>query len=217
MRTLYLLVAILASTPVPALASQATIMADAVRPIVVVALDTQGRRVAHVYPAGSSKPSHIVYLDTTLTPRAGTRSSVHEPYTGRMEREAFSLIIKAAASTHGVDEHLIRAVIQAESRYNPNAHSPAGAMGLMQLIPGTAARMGVKNAYDPTENIHGGTLYLKKLLAMFDNDLTKTIAAYNAGEGAVMKYGGVPPYKETMNYVPQVMKFYHALKQPPLK
>jgi soluble lytic murein transglycosylase-like protein len=117
--------------------------------------------------------------------------------------------IQAAAMANNVEAALIRAVISVESGYNPSAVSKAGAVGLMQLMPETAKRYNVTDRHDPGQNIHGGAEYLHDLLLMFNNDLHLAIAAYNAGEQAVMKYGNrIPPYRETLEYVPKVMKFY---------
>jgi hypothetical protein len=117
--------------------------------------------------------------------------------------------IQAAAMANKVDAALIRAVIAVESGFNPSAVSKGGAVGLMQLMPETARRYKVTDRHDPGQNIHGGAQYLRDLLRMFNNDLHLTIAAYNAGEQAVMKYGNrIPPYRGTLAYVPKVMKFY---------
>jgi len=116
--------------------------------------------------------------------------------------------VQAAAKQHGVDAALIHAVISAESGYNQFARSPKGARGLMQLIPETGARYGATNLLDPRQNIDAGTHYLKDLMGMFGNDLKLAIAAYNAGEGAVMRYGNIPPYQETRQYVPKVLAYY---------
>lgn len=117
-------------------------------------------------------------------------------------------IIKAAAKTHNIDSGLIKAVIQAESAFNPNAVSPKGAMGLMQLMPETSLDVGVSDPFDPRENVMGGTRYLKQLLARYDSDLSLCLAAYNAGPGAVEKYKCIPPYRETEDYVRKVLGFY---------
>lgn len=114
-------------------------------------------------------------------------------------------IVEAASKMFGVNPKLIHSVIRHESGYNPRAVSPAGAMGLMQLIPGTAKRMGVSDAFDPHENIMGGTKYLRLLLDMFNGNPTHAVAAYNAGEGRVIKYKGIPPFPETKQYVARVM------------
>lgn len=118
--------------------------------------------------------------------------------------------IQQAAEEAGVNPALVHAVINAESGYNPSAVSRVGAQGLMQLMPGTAKRYAVKDAFDPEQNIRGGTRYLRDLLEMFDNDLELTVAAYNAGENAVLKYGRkIPPYRETQAYVPKVLRYYN--------
>jgi hypothetical protein len=109
-----------------------------------------------------------------------------------------------AAATHGVDINLVRAVIQVESDFDPLAVSSKGARGLMQLMPGTAKRMGVANSFDPRQNIFGGVRYLRFLLDMFSGNLALVVAAYNAGENAVSRYGGIPPFKETQDYVGKV-------------
>ncbi len=124
-------------------------------------------------------------------------------------RLKFNDLVAKAAAKHQVDPKLLHAVIQAESAYNPNAVSSAGAVGLMQLMPDTARRYGVTDRRNAEQNVDGGTRYLKDLLAMFNSNLTLAVAGYNAGEGAVMKYNNsVPPYPETRNYVQQVLSLY---------
>ena len=124
--------------------------------------------------------------------------------TLRLNTTAYQAEIAAAAREHGVDESIVRAIIHAESAFNPNALSRVGAQGLMQLMPGTAREVGVSDAFDPGQNIGGGVRYLAMLLKRFNGNLTLAAAGYNAGPGAVAKYGGVPPYKETMRYVERV-------------
>ena len=124
--------------------------------------------------------------------------------TLRLNTTAYQAEIAEAARLHGVDPAIVRAIIHAESAYNPTALSRVGAQGLMQLMPATARRFGVTNAFDARQNIHGGVQYLAWLLKRFKGDLTLASAGYNAGEGAVDKYKGVPPYSETRRYVERV-------------
>ena len=123
--------------------------------------------------------------------------------------QKYSAIIQTASKAYGVEASLVHAVISAESGYNPQAISKTGAMGLMQLMPDTARRYGVQNMMDPTENIHGGVRYLRDLMTMFRGRMDLAIAAYNAGENAVIRHGHrIPPYAETKHYVPKVLGFY---------
>jgi soluble lytic murein transglycosylase-like protein len=115
-------------------------------------------------------------------------------------------LVASIARRHDVEPSLVDSVIRVESNYNPNAVSSAGAMGLMQLIPSTARRFGVNNTFHPEQNIEGGVRYLKYLMQLYNGDERLALAAYNAGEGAVAKYKGIPPYPETQNYVYQVGK-----------
>lgn len=124
--------------------------------------------------------------------------------TLRLNTAAYQAEIHTAARQHGVDEAIVRAIIHAESAFNPNALSRVGAQGLMQLMPATARRFGVGNAFDASQNIQGGVQYLAWLLKRFNGDLTLAAAGYNAGEGAVDRYKGVPPYSETQRYVQRV-------------
>ncbi|MDQ3040183.1 MAG: lytic transglycosylase domain-containing protein, partial [Pseudomonadota bacterium] len=124
--------------------------------------------------------------------------------TLRLNLTAYNNEIASAARAHGVDEAIVRAIIHAESAFNPNALSRVGAQGLMQLMPGTARDVGVSNAFDPAQNIGGGVRYLAMLLKRYNGNLTLAAAGYNAGPGAVDKYKGVPPYSETRRYVERV-------------
>jgi hypothetical protein len=124
----------------------------------------------------------------------------------------FAQFINSAATRFKVDPDLIHSVIAIESNYNPKAISRRHAGGLMQLIPGTAAQMGVRNIFDPRENIDGGTRYLGELLHRYDNNLVLTLAAYNAGPQSVQKYGRVPPFAETISYVRKVQHNYEQRK-----
>jgi hypothetical protein len=119
-------------------------------------------------------------------------------------KNAFDQLIRQAAQHHGVSEGLVKAIMHTESGFNIHARSPVGAQGLMQLMPATARRFNVSNAYDPQQNIFGGVKYLSWLLKRFNGDSRLAIAAYNAGEGNVDKYGGIPPFRETQDYVRRV-------------
>ncbi|MCO8089104.1 lytic transglycosylase domain-containing protein [Acinetobacter indicus] len=126
-------------------------------------------------------------------------------------KNAFDHIIQQAAQRHGISSGLIKAVMHTESGFNVNARSPVGAQGLMQLMPATAKRFQVSNAYDPYENIMAGAKYLAWLLKRFNGNTSLALAGYNAGEGNVAKYGGIPPFRETQDYVRRVTSRYHNL------
>lgn len=134
-------------------------------------------------------------------------------YLSVPDKTRFDDIIKLASSRFNISEALIKAVIAVESNFNPSAVSPKGAVGLMQLMPGTADDYGVDDAYDPASNIIGGTRFLSDLMDRFNEDLELVLAAYNAGPGAVTRYNNsIPPYPETRNYVELVIKFYNKLR-----
>jgi Transglycosylase SLT domain len=135
--------------------------------------------------------------------KSGFAAASPKPIDSRLDR-----IVHDAAQRHSVDPALVKAVISTESGWNTRAISQKGAVGLMQLIPATAQRFGVGNPFDPAQNVEGGTMYLKSLLDRYNGDLTKSLAAYNAGEHAVDLSGGVPAYRETQNYVQKVTKEY---------
>lgn len=125
----------------------------------------------------------------------------------------FTPLVEEAANQNRLDPALLHALITTESGYNPRAVSAKGAIGLMQLMPDTARRYGVSNIYDPSQNIHAGAHYLSDLLKLFNQDLNLALAAYNAGENAVIKYGNhIPPYQETVAYVPKVLSHYRKFR-----
>jgi soluble lytic murein transglycosylase-like protein len=140
---------------------------------------------------------------------------------GSLVNASYDDLILTASGRHNVDAHLIRAVIKAESDFNSNARSHKGAMGLMQLMPETARIHNVSDAYNPSENVEGGVRHLRTLLDRYQGDLGLSLAAYNAGSGAVEKHGGIPPFIETQEYVRRVLRFYdsyrgsglHAIRQ----
>ncbi len=119
-------------------------------------------------------------------------------------------MVDRVAEKYGLDPALLRAVVKVESDFNPLAVSHAGAMGLMQLMPGTAGELGVKNPFDPAENLEGGARYLKSMIERFGGDLKLALAAYNAGPGAVDRHGGVPPYGETISYIERIRRLYRG-------
>ena len=127
-------------------------------------------------------------------------------------REEIDKLIEEYSAKNNLDKDFVKSVVRHESGFNVNATSKCGAMGLMQLMPSTAESLGVTNAYDAEQNIAGGTKYLKGLMDRFDNNKELALAAYNAGPNAVKKYSGIPPYKETQNYVKNIMKTYDNYK-----
>jgi soluble lytic murein transglycosylase-like protein len=165
---------------------------------------TDSNGVIHMTNMPQGNPQYRMVMRTPRMAAAAARASFN-----RQARERYQPLIEKAALRFGVSQALINAVISAESGYNAGAVSPKGAMGLMQLMPGTADRFGVGNAFSAQENIDGGTAYLAHLLRTFGGDLRLAIAAYNAGSQAVVQSGyHIPPYAETQNYVPRVLGFY---------
>jgi soluble lytic murein transglycosylase-like protein len=141
--------------------------------------------------------------------RSGAATTPSSLSPTRLLRDGLDAVIRAASLAYRVEAALIRAVIDVESGSNPDARSPVGATGLMQLMPATAKRYGVRNARDPVQNIDGGTRYLRDLLDLFNGDTQLALAGYNAGEGAVLRHGRrIPPYAETQAYVPKVLSRY---------
>lgn len=140
-----------------------------------------------------------------------TTAPVSSDTTGSDSASTYSAAIDAAGQRYGVDPLLLQSVIQQESGFNPNATSSAGAQGLMQLMPSTSASLGVTDPYDPNQSIDAGARYLSTELNNYGGDTSLALAAYNAGGGAVSRYGGIPPYPETQNYVQSIMGHYQQL------
>jgi hypothetical protein len=179
--------------------------------VVYINADPPMKRQAH---AGSKVIENTSESRTTASqPSASLTNAPNQPVDqdqslDPMGPARLESIVNEAAERNNLDPALVKAVIGTESGWNPGAISPKGALGLMQLEPETAGRFGVSNAFDPVQNVNGGTRYLRSLLDRYNGDLEKSLAAYNAGEGAVERYGGVPRYRETRAYVQKVTNAY---------
>lgn len=165
---------------------------------IVVATSAEAQVRARTERATSSRQTVAVVSEASRSPRQPADPAV------------YSREISAASARHAVPERLIWAVIRVESGFDHRAVSPRGARGLMQLMPETAALLGVRDAFNPRQNIDGGTRHLAAMMVRFRQDVRLAVAAYNAGEGPVAQYGGVPPYPETREYVTQVLRYYNG-------
>jgi soluble lytic murein transglycosylase-like protein len=156
-------------------------------------------------PATPAAQPTSTFAGALASAQGTTQTSPSTPATGTDSNTAFGAEIDAAAASNGIDPALLKGLVSQESGFDPNARSGAGALGLTQLMPGTAASLGVSNPLDPAQSLQGGAKYLRQQLDRFGGDERLALAAYNAGPGAVARYGGVPPYSETQNYVNSVM------------
>ena len=188
----------------------------------------QQRRTGHARAGQTGKSTHLRRYEVRTDARSGRLIRILAKVRGRAsdgpakgpgnevaQRQRvrarpvnIDFLARQAGERHNVDPMLIQAVMRQESNYDVFAVSPKGARGLMQLMPGTALRFGVKDIFDPAENVDGGAKYLRHLLERYDHDASLALAAYNAGEGAVDRYGGIPPYAETTDYVERVRAWY---------
>jgi soluble lytic murein transglycosylase-like protein len=151
----------------------------------------------------------VLIAEPTPAAPAMPAAAVRKGKASLARKAGYDQLVDEVSRTYGLESALLHAVISVESSYNPKAVSRKGASGLMQLMPATAKRYGVADAFDPLQNLNGGARYLRDLLRMFDNNTSLALAAYNAGEHAVAKHGNrIPPYRETLHYVPRVMDFY---------
>jgi hypothetical protein len=176
-----------------------------------------GDGVVHFATSPKSDGRYSLYVKSTGSSKRRRDSSYTGPVVPPSDRSPerftrYDTWIRQAATLYQIPEELVRAVIKVESDYDPRAVSHTGAQGLMQLMPETALRMQVRDPFDPRENIFGGTRYLRVLANLFNGDLDLTIAAYNAGEGAVTRAAGIPPYPETQDYVIRVRTYYASYR-----
>lgn len=177
----------------------------------LASLDAAIQRIQTIERQFQSLATFGVQTDNDFQKILDSKVEQHKDASSVNKTEINDLIDKYSYK-NGLDADFVKAVINQESGFNPNATSKCGAMGLMQLMPGTAQGLGVIDAYDPEQNIEGGTKYLKGLMDRFNNNKSLALAAYNAGPNAVKKYGGIPPYQETQNYVKNVLAKYDRMK-----
>ena len=167
--------------------------------------------VANTATVSGTQSSDTTSADTQAASGAGSTgntSTVSSGTTSSSSKTDLDAYFEEAARTYGVDVNLLKAIAHTESNFNPNATSSAGAMGVMQLMPSTAKSLGIKDAYNARDNIMGGAKVISQHLSRYNGDVSLALAAYNAGSGNVKKYGGIPPFTETQNYVKKVLAYY---------
>ena len=167
--------------------------------------------VANTATVSGTQSSDTTSADTQAASGAGSTgntSAVSSGTTSSSSKTDLDAYFEEAARTYGVDVNLLKAIAHTESNFNPNATSSAGAMGVMQLMPSTAKSLGIKDAYNARDNIMGGAKVISQHLSRYNGDVSLALAAYNAGSGNVKKYGGIPPFTETQNYVKKVLAYY---------
>lgn len=169
---------------------------------------TDENGVVHFSNVQTTGAVRIMKEKTALAPSSGGGASSASSGSGRLSTGSIRSIVERKAERYRLDPQLLMEVIRAESGFDPYAVSPKGARGLMQLMPGTASRLGVQDSFDPEQNIDGGTRYLRYLLDYFNGSVPLALAAYNAGENAVNRWRNIPPYKETQHYVKKIMRNY---------
>lgn len=182
-------------------------------PVEKTAEGVQADKTIQPFDSVLKNTAKVKFGDLLTNPSTRVNANIYTAQAGSASekittKEQIKNLVSRVAKKHGVDEKLVNALIKQESGFNPNAKSHVGAMGLMQLMPATAKGLGVTNPMDPEQNVEGGVKYLKSMLNKYNGNIILALAAYNAGPGAVDKYDGVPPYKETQNYVRSILATY---------
>lgn len=201
-----------AMNPIPSAAEQPS--GEGKRGITVLSTMTGSTADVYIFRDGGDLASYVPgpehNMDLLLDKKSYSRKRIAA--LQKSGNASYGKVIKSACKRYTVDPDLVRAVIKAESNFNPEAVSPKGAMGLMQLMPDTAREMGVSDPFNPVQNIHGGVGYLSRLLKNLNGDLSLALAAYNAGPERVRTYKGIPPFEETLSYINRVLDYYRIFK-----